>query len=87
MSRRRERDQGVLSLFGDWNGDDSAEIGRVERIEIPDVEYPKAERLKAEKEMLGYMFLIIHSLALSRRFDVEPSTQLSTSEIWKTDRT
>ena len=56
MSRRRERDQGVLSLFGDWNGDDSAEISRVERIEIPDAEYPKAERLKAEKEMPAYMF-------------------------------
>ena len=71
LSRRRERDQGVLSLFGDWNGDDSAEIGRVERIEIPDVEYPKAERLKAEKEMLG-LYVSDHPLfgvesALRRR--------------------
>ena len=71
LSRRRERDQGVLSLFGDWNGDDSAEIGRVERIDIPDVEYPKAERLKAEKEMLG-LYVSDHPLfgvesALRRR--------------------
>ena len=60
-----------MSLFGDWNGDDSAEIGRVERIEIPDVEYPKAERLKAEKEMLG-LYVSDHPLfgvesALRRR--------------------
>ena len=61
----------MLSLCGDWNGDDSAEIGRVERIEIPDVEYPKAERLKAEKEMLG-LYVSDHPLfgvesALRRR--------------------
>ncbi len=69
--RRRERDQGVLSLFGDWNGDDSAEIARVERIDIPEVEYPKPERLRAEKEMLG-LYVSDHPLlgveaALRRR--------------------
>ena len=54
VARRRERDQGVLSLFGDWAGDTAAG-GEVfdERVEIPDSEYPKAERLRTEKEMLG----------------------------------
>jgi DNA polymerase-3 subunit alpha len=48
--RRRERDQGVMSLFGDpTEGDVSFD----ERTEIPALEFDKAMRLKFEKEMLG----------------------------------
>jgi len=57
--RRRERDQGVMSLFGEW-GDDtdaggggSGGSGFDERLEIPDIEYDKSDRLRHEKEMLG----------------------------------
>ena len=55
VDRRRERDRGVMSLFGDW-GDapaDDAAPGFDERTPIPDIEFEKGERLKAEKEMLG----------------------------------
>jgi len=48
--RRRERDQGVMSLFGDMGGGDG---GFDERIAIPAVEFDKSDRLKFEKEMLG----------------------------------
>jgi DNA polymerase-3 subunit alpha len=50
--RRRERDQGVMSLFGDL-GENAADGGFDERIAIPDYDFDKAERLKFEKEMLG----------------------------------
>lgn len=49
--RRRERDQGVMSLFGDLGGD--AGGGFDERIAIPAMEFDKSDRLKFEKEMLG----------------------------------
>jgi DNA polymerase-3 subunit alpha len=55
VDRRRERDRGVMSLFGDWGdapADDTAP-GFNERTPIPDIEFEKGERLKAEKEMLG----------------------------------
>jgi DNA polymerase-3 subunit alpha len=56
VERRRERDRGVMSLFGDW-GDADAEAtpdGHFdERLPIPDIWFEKGERLKAEKEMLG----------------------------------
>jgi len=56
IDRRRERDRGVMSLFGGW--DDGADDGAVaagfdERISIPDIEFDKNDKLKAEKEMLG----------------------------------
>jgi len=50
LERRRERDQGVMSLFGDA---DSAAGGFDERIEIPDLAFDKGEQLRMEKEMLG----------------------------------
>jgi len=50
LLRRRERDQGVMSLFGD--NDDSGS-GYSERIEIPQINYEKSEQLKIEREMLG----------------------------------
>jgi DNA polymerase-3 subunit alpha len=55
LERRRERDRGVMSLFGGWNEtpDTSVPAGFDERTPIPDIEFDKNERLKAEKEMLG----------------------------------
>jgi DNA polymerase-3 subunit alpha len=50
LTRRRERDQGVMSLFGD--GGPGAEAYS-EKVSIPDLEFDKAQRLKFEKEMLG----------------------------------
>jgi DNA polymerase III subunit alpha len=52
--RRRERDQGVMSLFGDWGDDgDAGAAGFDERLAVPDIEYDKGDRLRHEKEMLG----------------------------------
>ncbi len=50
VARRRERDMGVMSLFGEI-----ADAGPMfdERPPIPDVEFAKRERLSFEKEMLG----------------------------------
>ena len=50
LIHRRERDQGVMSLFADTG----PEMGGFdERTPISDTEFDKAERLKFEKEMLG----------------------------------
>ena len=57
--RRRERDQGVMSLFGDIGADTASSFN--ERIEIPDTEFEKAHRLKSEKEMLG-LYISDHPL-------------------------
>ena len=70
--RRREREQGVMSLFGDLDmSDDSG--GFSERIPIPAAEFDKAERLRFEKEMLG-LYVSDHPLlgveaALRRKVD------------------
>jgi len=50
MARRRERDMGVMSLFGEV-----ADAGPMfdERPPIPEIEFAKRERLSFEKEMLG----------------------------------
>ena len=54
LTRRRERDQGVMSLFGDWSGDDGSQpSGFDERMPVPDVEFDKVDKLRNEKEMLG----------------------------------
>ncbi|NDD72301.1 MAG: DNA polymerase III subunit alpha, partial [Actinobacteria bacterium] len=50
LSRRRERDQGVMSLFD--QGADS-QSGFSEQIEIPNLNFEKSEQLKIEREMLG----------------------------------
>jgi len=70
--RRRERDQGVMSLFGDV-GDDSVGGGFNERVHIPTLEFDKSDRLKFEKEMLG-LYISDHPLlgveaALRRKVD------------------
>ncbi len=50
LQRRRERDQGVMSLFGDLAVDGD---GYSERVAVPEVEFDKVLRLRFEKEMLG----------------------------------
>ncbi len=77
--RRRERDKGVMSLFGDWgeadgDGDDTGGVaGFDERIPIPEIEFDKNDRLRYEKEMLG-LYVSDHPLfgveaALKRKVD------------------
>jgi DNA polymerase-3 subunit alpha len=71
LVRRRERDQGVMSLFGDL-GADSIE-GFNERVAIPENEFDKSDRLRFEKEMLG-LYVSDHPLlgveaALRRKVD------------------
>jgi DNA polymerase III subunit alpha len=69
VARRRERDMGVMTLFGEADG------GAVfdERIAIPDLEFEKMTRLAFEKEMLG-LYVSDHPLmgaeaSLRRRTD------------------
>ncbi|MFZ9885113.1 MAG: DNA polymerase III subunit alpha, partial [Ilumatobacteraceae bacterium] len=50
LNRRRERDQGVMSLF-DQGADSGSSFS--EQIEIPNINYEKSEQLKIEREMLG----------------------------------
>jgi len=50
LNRRRERDQGVMSLF-DQGSDSGSSFS--EQIEIPNINYEKSEQLKIEREMLG----------------------------------
>jgi DNA polymerase-3 subunit alpha len=78
VQRRREREKGVMSLFGDWGGgEDSPGDGPGdefdERVPIPDLVFDKSERLRFEKEMLG-LYVSDHPLfgveaALKRRVD------------------
>ena len=70
VARRRERDQGVMSLFGD-GGDGEGVFS--EKREIPALQFDKSEQLKFEKEMLG-LYVSDHPLmgiegALRRRVD------------------
>ncbi len=71
LLRRREHEAGVMNLFGGESGDD--ELGGLQRIGIPDIEFAKAERLALEKEMLG-LYVSEHPLlgaeqALRRHVD------------------
>jgi hypothetical protein len=73
IERRRERDRGVMSLFGDWDEGASVTSGFDERCPIPDIEFDKGDRLRAEKEMLG-LYVSDHPLfgvetALKRKVD------------------
>jgi DNA polymerase III subunit alpha len=72
LARRRERDMGIMTLFGDAD-DAAAGFGDFERTAIPDLEFDKRDRLAFEKEMLG-LYVSDHPLlgaegALSRRAD------------------
>ena len=69
VARRRERDMGVMTLFGEVDGGPVFD----ERIRIPDHEFDKMVRLAFEKEMLG-LYVSDHPLmgaehALRRRTD------------------
>jgi DNA polymerase-3 subunit alpha len=71
LVRRRERDQGVMSLFGDFDSGDAG--GFDERVAVPTHEFDKSDRLKFEKEMLG-LYVSDHPLlgveaALRRKVD------------------
>ena len=50
LARRREADQGVLSLFGESG---AGEIFEDTRVPVPDNEFDKHTKLAFEKEMLG----------------------------------
>ncbi|HEV2993996.1 MAG TPA: DNA polymerase III subunit alpha [Acidimicrobiia bacterium] len=52
VTRRRERDAGIMSLFGD-GGDGEGDGGLSERVAIPETEFDRKTRLDFEKEMLG----------------------------------
>ena len=72
LVRRRERDQGVMSLFGEMMGGDG-DSAFDERVAIPTLEFDKADRLRFEKEMLG-LYVSDHPLlgveaALRRKVD------------------
>jgi DNA-directed DNA polymerase III PolC len=71
LARRRERDMGIMTLFGDAGDGDG--LGDFERTAVPDVEFNKRDRLAFEKEMLG-LYVSDHPLlgaeaALARRTD------------------
>jgi DNA polymerase-3 subunit alpha len=75
LERRRERDRGVMSLFGDWNEAATPDRpdGFDERLPIPAIEFDKGDKLRAEKEMLG-LYVSDHPLfgvesALKRRVE------------------
>jgi len=53
LARRRERDQGVMSLFGDLGEGGGGAGFDDSRVEVPAVEFDKTTRLAFEKEMLG----------------------------------
>ncbi len=52
LRRRRERDAGTMSLFDTGAAADESPVFD-DRLAIPDVEFDKGERLRAEKDMLG----------------------------------
>ncbi len=73
LARRRERQQGVMSLFGDVE-DAAGTSAFDERIPIPDLAFDKMQRLAFEKEMLG-LYVSDHPLmgmerVLRRRADL-----------------
>ncbi len=75
IARRKETDAGIMSLFGELGDADAggAGAGFDEREEIPDLEFPKTQKLAFEKEMLG-LYVSDHPLFgaedfLARRTD------------------
>jgi DNA polymerase-3 subunit alpha len=66
LRRRREREQGTMSLF-DFGGDtgDTSPVFD-DRLDIPDLEFDKTERLRLEKEMLG-LYVSDHPLMGAER--------------------
>jgi DNA polymerase-3 subunit alpha len=73
IARRKERDQGVMSLFDVGDGGAGEEPAFEERAAIPDLHFEKKEKLAFEKEMLG-LYVSDHPLmgaeaALRRKID------------------
>ncbi len=71
IARRKERDMGVMTLFGDL--EDTGTPAFDERVKIPDLKFEKKEQLAFEKEMLG-LYVSDHPLmgaeaALRRKTD------------------
>jgi DNA polymerase-3 subunit alpha len=66
LARRREREAGIMSLFGDGGGSGDGGVGDSMRIPIPDTEFPKSVRLAYEKEMLG-LYVSDHPLMGAER--------------------
>ncbi len=60
MVRRRDHAAGIMSLFGD-GGDAKDDLMGFARIEIPDTEFKKMQKLAFEKEMLG-LYISDHPL-------------------------
>jgi DNA polymerase-3 subunit alpha len=67
LRRRRERDAGTMSLF-DMGGGGETDASPVfdDRLPIPDMEFDKNEKLRAEKEMLG-LYVSDHPLRGAER--------------------
>jgi DNA polymerase-3 subunit alpha len=73
LARRREKELGIMNLFGDMESPDGAGPIHDERVSIPDDEFDKSQRLAFEKEMLG-LYVSDHPLmgvegALGRHTD------------------
>jgi DNA polymerase III subunit alpha len=66
LARRRERDAGIMSLFGEGDAQAADISGFDERVLIPDTEFGKRERLAHEKEMLG-LYVSEHPLMGAER--------------------
>jgi DNA polymerase III subunit alpha len=67
LARRRERDAGIMSLFGGGEGAaDDTTSGFDERVTIPETEFDKRDRLAHEKEMLG-LYVSEHPLMGAER--------------------
>jgi DNA polymerase-3 subunit alpha len=66
LARRRERDAGIMSLFGEGDEQGPDVSGFDERVSVPDTEFDKRERLAHEKEMLG-LYVSEHPLMGAER--------------------
>ena len=66
VTRRREREAGIMSLFGNGDADEDNPAGLTERVEIPDTEFDRKTRLDFEKEMLG-LYVSDHPLLGTER--------------------
>ena len=73
LERRREQDLGIATLFSAFEDEETDPGWGTSKVDIPDVEFDKAQRLAFEKEMLG-LYVSDHPLrgfeaALTRHTD------------------
>ena len=76
LERRREQDLGIATLFSAFDDEDTDPGWGTTKVDIPDVEFDKAQRLVFEKEMLG-LYVSDHPLrgfeaALARLHRLRP---------------